>query len=441
MIINTKKYFEEAKKRNFDLFSLSYSVSTETSVEVFNVEVEAQQIGTSQDVSGQGLIDGKIGSYATDVIDKNTPVMMMDAICESGKFGREEKIDHFYGGGKRYRKAAVSFADFKKASLKELRDAALALCKKIQEKDKRLAKVTVSLSMTESETFKTNTLGLKCKEKKACFVGGFEIVAEDEDKEPRTGGEMFFSFHSLEDLIAEGEKKIDSAIHEAIDFFKTGPCKSKKYKAVLSPSAVSDLMAFFMSQLNAKSVHKHLSVFENKVGQEIVSKKLTVLHTPHDTALEATSYDADGYPTQDFTLIQRGVLKTYFHSVETAKEENISSNGCASGIGNAGPFVLRVKPGNKNKEELFSKVKNGIYITTVSGLNSGINAQTLDYSLPCKGYLIKDGKVSQAVSMIVCAGNLKDLFENVTDIASDVEYHSGIFTPSMLIKDFSISGK
>ena len=43
--------------------------------------------------------------------------------------------------------------------------------------------------------------------------------------------------------------------------------------------------------------------------------------------------------------------------------------------------------------------------------------------------------------MIVCAGNLKDLFENVTDIASDVEYHSGIFTPSMVIKDFSISGK
>ena len=129
MNINTKKYFEEAKKRNFDLFSLSYSVSTETSVEVFNGEVEAQQIGTSQDVSGQGLIDGKIGSYATDVIDKDTPVMMMDAICESGKFGREEKIEHFYGGGKRYRKAAVSFADFKKASLKELREAALALSK------------------------------------------------------------------------------------------------------------------------------------------------------------------------------------------------------------------------------------------------------------------------------------------------------------------------
>lgn len=441
MIINTKKYFEEAKKRGLEVFSLSYSVSTETSVEIFNGEVESQQIGSSQDVSGSGLIDGKIGSYGTDVIDKNTPEMMMDAIVESGKFGREEKIENYYAGGKRYRKANVALKEFKTSSLKELRDAGLLLCKKIQDKDSRIKKVTVSLSMTESDSFKTNTLGLKCKEKKAFFIGYYEIVAEDEDKEPRTGGNVFFSFLSLDDLMNEADKKLDATIHEAVDFFKTGPCASKKYKAVLSQSAVADLMSFFMSQLNAKSVHKHLSVFEGKVGQEIVSKKLTILHTPHVTAPEATCYDSDGYPTQDFTVIQRGVLKTYFYSVETANEDNIESNGCASGIGNGSPSVLTVKPGTKSLNDLFAKVNNGIYITSVSGLNSGINAQTLDYSLPCKGYLVKDGKIDKAVSMIVCAGNLKDLFENVIEVANDVEYHSGAFTPSVLVKNFSISGK
>ncbi len=441
MIINTKKYFEEAKKRGLELFSLSYGVSTETSVEIFNGEVESQQIGSSQDVSGSGLLSGKIGSYGTDAIDKNTPKLMMDAIVESGKFGREEKKENYYGGGKRYRKAAVSSPDFKSASLKDLRDAGLQLYKKIQNKDSRLKKVTISLSMTEAETFKTNTLGLKCKEKKAFYIGYYEIVAEDEDKEPRTGGNVFFSFLSLDDLMTEADKKLDATIHEAVDFFKTGPCASKKYKAVLSQSTVADLMSFFMSQLNAKSVHKHLSVFENKLGQEIVSKKLTITHTPHVTCPEATSYDSDGYPTQDFTVIQRGVLKTYFYSVETANEDHIESNGCASGIGNGSPIVLTVKPGSKSLNDLFTKVKNGIYITSVSGLNSGINSQTLDYSLPCKGYLIKDGKVDKAVSMIVCAGNLKDLFENVIDIANDVEYHSGAFTPSMLVKNFSISGK
>ncbi len=441
MNINTKKYFEEAKKRNLDLFSMSYSVSTETSVEIFNGEVESQQIGSSQDVSGSGLINGKIGSYATDAIDKNTPSMMMDAIVSSAKYGRDEKIENYFAGGKRYRKAAVSFSDFKKASLKELREAGLLLCKKIQESDKRISKVTVSLSMTEGESFKTNTLGLKCKEKKSYYIGYYEVVAEDTDKEPRTGGDVFFSFHSLDELLKNGEAKIDSVIHEAVDFFKTGPCASKKFKAVISPSVVSDLFSFFTSQLNAKSVHKHLSVFENKLGQAIVSKKLTILHTPHVTAPEGTSYDADGYPTQDFTLIQRGVLKTYFYSVETANEDHIESNGCCAGIGNAGPISLTIKPGKKSKDELFSMVKNGIYITSVSGLNSGINAQTLDYSLPCKGYLIKDGKVDKAVSMIVCAGNLKNLFENVIEVGNDSEYRSGCFTPSMIVKDFSISGK
>lgn len=441
MNINTKKYFEEAKKRNLDLFSMSYSVSTETSVEIFNGEVESQQIGSSQDVSGSGLIDGKIGSYATDAIDKNTPSMMLDAIVNSAKYGRDEKIENYFAGGKKYRKAPVFFPDFKKASLKELRDAGLLLCKKIQASDSRISKVTVSLSMTEGESFKTNSLGLKCKEKKSYYVGFYEVVAEDADKEPRTGGDVFFSFRSLDELLKNGEAKIDSVIHEAVDFFKTGPCSSKKFKAVISPSVVSDLFSFFTSQLNAKSVHKHLSVFENKLGQAIVSKKLTILHTPHVTAPEGTSYDSDGYPTQDFTLIQRGVLKTYFYSIETANEDHVESNGCCAGIGNAGPIALTIKPGKKSKDELFSMVKNGIYITSVSGLNSGINAQTLDYSLPCKGYLIKDGKIDKAVSMIVCAGNLKNLFENVIEVGNDSEYRSGCFTPSMIVKSFSISGK
>lgn len=441
MKLNMNKYFEEAKKNQLSPFTLTFSSTTETTVEVFNGEVETQQIGTMQDIGAKALYDGKLGSFVTDAIDSETASLMAKNILESARFGREEKAENFYAGGKKYRKAPIDLPDFKPASLKEMREAALTLCKKVQEQDSRINKVTISLSMSQSDTKKGNTLGLKCGEKSKYFSGYIEIVAENEEKEPRSGGIGFYSFHSLEDLILEAEKKLSKLVSSAVDFFQTGPCASKKYKAVLDPSSVSSLLSFYMMQLNAKAVHKHLSVFENKVGEEIMSKALTIKHTPHTTCISASSYDADGYPTQDFTVIQRGVLKNYFQSYETANEEHIESNGCSDGDGNASPVVLTIKEGKKSLEDLFQTMKNGIYITSISGLNSGINAQTLDYSLPCQGYLIKDGKVDKAVSMIVCAGNLKDLFESVIAVGDDTEYQSGIFTPSILFKNFAISGK
>jgi PmbA protein len=86
-------------------------------------------------------------------------------------------------------------------------------------------------------------------------------------------------------------------------------------------------------------------------------------------------------------------------------------------------------------------MKDGLYITSVSGLNSGINGQTLDFSLPCQGYVIKDGKIEKATSMIVMAGNLKTLFNSIVALGNDIRYSAGTFAPSVLVKGISISGK
>ena len=441
MNINTKKYFEEAKKRGLEPYQLSFASSVETSVEVFNGEVEQQQIGTSFDIGARAIYNGKQGSFATDAIDNNTPSIMAENILENARFGKEEKAEHYFKGGKKYKRAKILFKEFKPATLKEVREAALLLCKKIQERDPRLTSVQVDISMIESEGNKMNSYGLKCKEKSKAFAGYMEVVAENENKEPRSGGARFRSFLSLEDLMKEADKVIDEAIHDAVDFFGTGPVPSKKYKAVLSYDSFSSLFAFFVGQLNAKSVHKHLSVFEGKLGEQIVSKCLTINHTPHVTCFSASSYDAEGYPTQDFPIIKKGVLQTYFYSVETALEEGKESNGCATGAGNGGPVVMTVKKGKYSKEELFAKMKDGLYITSVSGLNSGINGQTLDFSLPCQGYVIKDGKIEKATSMIVMAGNLKTLFNSIVALGNDTRYSAGTFAPSVLVKGISISGK
>ena len=100
-----------------------------------------------------------------------------------------------------------------------------------------------------------------------------------------------------------------------------------------------------------------------------------------------------------------------------------------------------MKPGKESKEKLFAKVKDGIYLTSVSGLNTGIDSASLSFSLPCSGYLIKDGKKAEAFSMMIVSGNIKELFENVVALGNDVEDEVSLFTPSMVVKKLHYSGK
>lgn len=441
MRIDPKKYFEAASDKNFSVYQVTYSSENSLSVDVVNGEVENQNIGESSTISGRAILNGKVGSFGTDAVDKNAPKLLADSIYQSALYGKEETIDNFFDGKAKYKKAKTCLKEYVKPTLTQQRELALELYREIKKQDERVTYVEVQVDSGEVASLKANTLGLNCKEQEKLLSASMSVVAEDEDKESRSGFKSVFSFKNLEDLKNKAIAVIPDVVHSAVDFFKSKPVESKDYKVVFSPEVVASLLSFYISQLSAKSVMQHLSIFEDKLGEKVTSSLLTIKHTPHITALGAGSYDAEGYPTQDFTVIDKGILKTYFHSLETARHFKVVPNGCGAGNGQASPSVLTIKPGRYSKEDLFKKAKNGLYINDVSGLNSGIDGTSLQFSLPCQGYVIEDGKLSKATSMIIMAGSLVDLFNNVTAVGSDTREGYSINTPSLLVSKVAVSGK
>ena len=62
--------------------------------------------------------------------------------------------------------------------------------------------------------------------------------------------------------------------------------------------------------------------------------------------------------------------------------------------------------------------------------------------MQAEGFMIRDGKLAEPLSLITVAGNLLDLFMNVREVANNAELQlSGISAPSLLIKNLAISGK
>lgn len=89
-------------------------------------------------------------------------------------------------------------------------------------------------------------------------------------------------------------------------------------------------------------------------------------------------------------------------------------------------------------EELLADIKHGFYATELIGF--GINGITGDYSRGASGYWIEDGEITYPVSEVTIAGNLLDMFANIT-AANDLEFRYGTDAPSLRVEGMTVAGR
>lgn len=439
--IHFDDYLKESEKYNFDVYSVVFSNSKDVSVTVLNDEVESQEIGNSQVVGASGLKNGKRGGFSTDAIDEKTKEILAKETYNSSLYGKDYKKEYYVKGGLEYQKADILDDSFKPASLKDLRERCLELSKYVHSLDKRIKDVEVSLDMTQVEVEKHNSLSLNVSEKSSMYQSYIGVTVVGEDGDIRSLGHGENSFISLDEISNLAKESAKRTAKECIDLLNSQPVKSSNYKVIFSPYCVSILLGAYLSHLDAKKIDKHLSIFENKEGKRICSDKLSIFHIPHVRATSSSSFDGDGNPTKDFTIVEHGILKNIFISQEMAYELKRENNGTGVSQGHGSFLTIKVESGEKEKEELIKEIGDGIYITNISGVSTGLDNRTLEFSLPCEGYIIKRGCIEHSTSMDIVSGNLKDLFNNIIDVGNDEKNYSGVFTPSIAVSNVSISGK
>ena len=63
-----------------------------------------------------------------------------------------------------------------------------------------------------------------------------------------------------------------------------------------------------------------------------------------------------------------------------------------------------------------------------------------DFSLGCSGKWVDHGNTVHPVKSVAVAGNLFQLFKDVTGIGDDFRFMGGIGSPSVLVKGLKFSG-
>ena len=89
-------------------------------------------------------------------------------------------------------------------------------------------------------------------------------------------------------------------------------------------------------------------------------------------------------------------------------------------------------------DEIVADVKQGLYVLSTMGF--GVNHVTGDYSQGVSGLWIENGELTHAVEEITMAGNLKDIFRNVSAIGNDLEFRGSGACPTLRVEGMTVAG-
>ncbi|HXY14862.1 MAG TPA: TldD/PmbA family protein [Terriglobales bacterium] len=220
--------------------------------------------------------------------------------------------------------------------------------------------------------------------------------------------------------------------------------KTAHVPVVLDPLVAVSMLDHIFEGVNGDSVYRGASFLAGKLGQKIAGDRVTLIDD--GTMLGgfgSSPFDGEGIPTRRTVVIENGVLKSYLLNTYTAKKLGLETTANASrglaGTPGIGPGNYFLQPGAKTPQQIISEIKEGLYITEFLG--HGANLVTGDYSRGASGLWISGGELAYPVEEITVAGNLKEMFFNISEIGNDLEFRGAMACPTIRIDGLTVGGE
>jgi PmbA protein len=436
------KFFALAKEKGLSQAQIQIGKNKSTSIKIFHHEIDNFSINDSQNIVACGIYNGKFGSCRTEKLGRDTFDFLVNGIIDSAKVNEKAETAELFKGSEKYHKKNVFAEGLADIDIQKKIDLLKGIENDLYAFDKRITEVD-DVEYEEDETMSEfyNSFGLKLKQHSNYFYVVASAVAK-QGEEIKTNydvflGNDFSSFDRKAFVKGIGEKLVSK--------FGGIQCESGKYPTVLKNNIFSSLVGYFLESTSSDEVQRQSSFLIGKLGQKIASSKVTISEKPLQKNVFFSYFDDEGVATQNKDIVKKGVLTTYLYNRETAKKDGVESTGNGSWEGNKigiGFGNVVIKGSKKTFDEMIKPVKEGVYITEIEGLGTGMNSQSGDFSCQAQGYMIRDGKLAEPLNLITLSGNLLKMLEDVKGFDSNSKLLTSSTTCSdVLIKKMSIGGK
>jgi PmbA protein len=259
-----------------------------------------------------------------------------------------------------------------------------------------------------------------------------------------TGMQRDYDYHStihladLDDPAAIGR----SAAERAIARLNPARPSTAKLPVIYDPRVAGGLLGHLAGAINGASVARGTSFLKDKLGQRIFAAGIVIRDDPRRVrGPRSRPFDGEGTPTAARALIDDGVLTTWLLDSRSARQLGLRSTGHAvrgtGGPPSPSPTNLYLAAGSLTPAELMVDIKLGLYVTELIGM--GVNGVTGDYSRGAAGFMIRDGAIAEPVAEITIAGNLLDMFAQLT-AANDLRFRRGTDSPTVRVDGMTMAG-
>ncbi|HVZ70087.1 MAG TPA: metallopeptidase TldD-related protein [Rhizomicrobium sp.] len=218
--------------------------------------------------------------------------------------------------------------------------------------------------------------------------------------------------------------------------------KSQSVPVVYEPRVSAGLLGHFAGAISGAAIARGVSFLKDFMGKEVFAPGISIVDDPHRIRGQRSKpFDGEGVRNRRRAIVENGVLTTWLLDTASAKQLGLTTTGHAA-RGTGGPpspstTNFYMEAGKLSPEELIADIREGLYLTELMGM--GVNSVTGDYSRGAAGFWIENGKITYPVSEITVAGNLKEMFRNLTP-ANDLVFRYGTNAPTLRVEGMTIAG-
>ena len=241
-----------------------------------------------------------------------------------------------------------------------------------------------------------------------------------------------FSIGSVGDYaLVEGlDEQVLDAANRAVGLLTAKPLEGGEWTTILDPVLAGVFVHEAFGHLSeADNVAENDKLQEIMVlGRQFGGKHLNVVDGASMPGLRGSyAYDEEGTPATRTDLIREGKLVGRLHSRETAARMGESPTGNARAISHAYPPIVRmtntiIENGEASFDDLLEGVDKGVYVKNWYG---GMTQHEMFTFSSGEAYMIRNGRVEEAVRPVMLTGNIFTTLHNIDAIGNDLDMNQG----------------
>ena len=420
--------------------------SRDTEVQAFDGDIESLSVAEVDGVGVRVIADGRQGYAYAGSLEPSVVAEVLAEARDNASFGAP---DEFYGLVE-----PSDFAGIEAPVLDLWRDELLsvpteqkvALALELEAAAKRDPRIrgvdSVGYGDAAVEAAIVSSVGVESFARRTVASCSASVMA-GEGTETQTG----YGFSVGRTL---GDLDIDAAATDAIErtvrLLGARQPNSRRLPVILDPMVTRSLLGVIGSALGGESVLKGRSMFVDREGEAVAGPDITLVDDPTlADAYGASTHDSEGVPTRRTELIGRGVLRGFLHNAYTARRAGTRTTASAvrgfKSTPGVGPRALHLLPGTRTPEAIMASVPEALYVQSVSGLHSGTNPVSGDFSVGATGLMVRGGAFAEPVREITIASTLQRMLHDVGAIGADLTWLPGGGAGlTLLVGEMTMSG-